>query len=212
MGRNFQWILRTAYRRPFLWIILLGLLVYIRNIFFGFVYFDDNVLVLDNLFFLKSLSNLPSTFTMEVFHVLHASAAYYRPLLTISYMLDAQISGVSPIFYHLTSVVIHIVNACLIYILFNKLRIKKELSLIFSLVFVVHPILAQAVSWIPGRNDSLLALFLIPSFIFFIDYFENMRLRSYFLHMIFFYARSFYKRISNIYPNCLFICRIYLWL
>ena len=47
-----------------------------------------------------------------------------------------------------------------------------------ALIFVAHPVLTQAVSWIPGRNDSLLLLFVLSSFIFLIN-------RSLFLHFIF---------------------------
>ena len=43
----------------------------------------------------------------------------------------------------------------------------------FALIFAVHPALNQAVAWIPGRNDSLLALFVLASALAFVRYVEN---------------------------------------
>lgn len=187
-------------RKPYCWLVLIGFVVYFQSLFFGFTYFDDNVLILDNLFYLQNIGNIFKSFTLEVFHVLHASAAYYRPLLTISYMIDAQFSGPNPFFYHFSSVAIHVVNACLLFVLLGRLKMKKAPAFLFSIIFVIHPILTQAVSWIPGRNDSLLALFVIPSFIYFIDYLETKKNKSFLLHLGFFAACLFTKESSIFIP------------
>lgn len=79
-------------------IFFLGFTFYLPSLFFDFSYFDDNVLVLDNLYFLKNLGNFFKAFQIEVFHIHNFSAAYYRPILTLSFMFDALISGKSPFF------------------------------------------------------------------------------------------------------------------
>ena len=120
---------------PYFWIILFGFLVYSRSIFFGYTYLDDHVLILENLFFLRDPGNIVKTFTQEVFHILHSSAAYYRPMLTISFMFDSWISGASPLFYHFTNVVIHVISSSLVYLLFVKLKHSKWFALTFALIF-----------------------------------------------------------------------------
>ena len=180
-------------KNPYFFIAVISFLVYARSFFFGFTYFDDNVLILDNLFFLKNIGNFFNTFTMEVFHVLHASAAYYRPMLTISYMMDAIFAGENPFLYHFTSVLIHILNSCLVYLALKKLKLSKDLSFIMAAIFTVHPILIQGVSWLPGRNDTLLSLFILPSLIFFIDYFEKQNNKYLILHFLFFALALFTK-------------------
>ena len=199
-----------AGKRPYLWIFFIGFVLYARNLFFGFTYFDDNVLILENLFFLKDLSNFFKSFTMEVFHVLHSSAAYYRPMLTISYMLDAQVSGESAFFYHFSSVVIHTINSCLVYVLLSRFNFKKVTAFVFSLVFTVHPVLIQAVSWIPGRNDSLLALFLLPSVIFFMDFLEKGKARDLYLHFLFIALAFFTKESALLIPILLVIYSLFI--
>lgn len=79
-------------------LFITAFILYLPSLFFGFSYFDDNVLVLDNLRFLKNLGNIFQAFQQEVFHIQHFSAAYYRPILTLSFMFDAQLSGTSPFF------------------------------------------------------------------------------------------------------------------
>ena len=186
---------------PYFWIIGLGALTYFWTIFFGFTYFDDNALILDKLFFLRNITNIPTAFVTDVFRVLHSAAAYYRPLLTLSFMFDAQLSGSSPFVYHLTNVVIHVVTSCLVFIFLQKIKIRKETSFLFSIIFAVHPVLAQAVAWIPGRNDSLLALFSLLAFIFFINFIEFGKAKDAVWHLVFFAAALFTKESGLLIPG-----------
>lgn len=188
--------------KPFLWISVLGFLLYLPSLFFDFSYLDDNVLILDNLNFLTNASNLFRAFGQDVFHVLYFPTAYYRPILTISFMFDSWIAGATPFFYHLSNILIHILTANLVFIFLRKINIKQELSFLGALIFAVHPVLTQAVSWIPGRNDSLLLLFVLSSFIFLIN-------RSLFLHFTFF-ALAIFTKESAIVLIPLFV--FYIWL
>jgi hypothetical protein len=181
---------------PYIWIIGLGVLTYIWTVFFGFIYFDDNALILDNLLFLRNLANIPVAFVTDVFHVLHSPAAYYRPLLTVSFMFDSLISGSSPFFYHLTNVVIHIVTSCVVFIFMQKIKIKKEIGFLLSVIFVVHPAISQAVAWIPARDDSLLTLFSLLSVIFFINFIDSGKVKNAVWHLIFFAAALFTKELG----------------
>ena len=151
--------------KPYFWIAVVGFLLYARTVLFKFVYLDDNSLILDNFFFIRRLSNIAAAFRNDVFISSSFADAYYRPLLTTSFILDAQLSGQSPVLYHLSNIIYHIIASMLVYKLFKTLKIKKDTSLILALVFVVHPVLTQAVAWIPGRNDSLLTIFFISSFL-----------------------------------------------
>ncbi|MFH0855806.1 MAG: tetratricopeptide repeat protein [Candidatus Omnitrophota bacterium] len=186
-----------------------GLLVYFKSLFFGFTYLDDNALVINNHNFLSRLSNVLEAFRHEVFHILHSSAAYYRPLLTVSLLFDAQLGGTNPFIYHLTNIIIHLAASCLVFKFFSKLGYPFRPALFFSLLFSVHPVLAQAVSWIPGRNDSLLALFGLASFIFFLDFLETKKIRYCLAHIFFFCLALFTKESALMLMP---VCILYYWL
>lgn len=81
----------------------------------------------------------------------------------------------NPFFYHLTNLLIHLANSILVFIFLGRLKVSKEISFFFSVVFAVHPVLAQAVVWLAGRKDSLLNFFVLFSFIFLIDFLEKRK-------------------------------------
>ena len=191
---------QNLFRNPYFLIVLLGFLVYLPSLFFNFTYLDDNVLILDNYYFLKNISNIFEAFKQQVFPIQSSPAFYYRPMLTISYMLDAQFGDVSSFRYHLTSLIIHLVNSCLVFYFFKKLNYKKNISLFFSIIFAVHPVLTQATAWLPGRNDSLLALFVLASFIFFIKFLELKKIKYFFWHLLFFALALFTKELAVFLP------------
>ena len=170
--------------RPYTWLAGLGFLLYSPSIWFDFVYLDDNVLILRDIHNLSNLGNIAQIFRQGVFNILHSGDTYYRPIPTLFLMLDAQISGTSPIMYHITNIVLHLVNVCLIFTLLNKIGFKKMPSFLTSLFFVVHPALVSAVAWIPGRNDSLLAIFIYLAFLNLINYLATDKIRQSAIYLV----------------------------
>jgi len=82
-------------------------------------------------------------------------------------VLDALSSGVNPHGYHLTNVALYAVAGALAYALFRTLALGRPMAFAGALAFATHPALAPAAAWIPGRNDSLLAVFVLASWIAF---------------------------------------------
>src|SRR3989344_2289931 len=123
---------------PFSIIVSFGFILYFQDFFFNFSYLDDNNLILDNQYFLSNLANFFKSFSIDVFYVFNHSAFYYRPLLTISLMFDFQLGGTFPFIYHFTNVALHLLSAGLLFIFLKKLDYKKELSFLFSIIFLIH--------------------------------------------------------------------------
>ena len=199
--------------RPYIWLIGLGALLYLPIVWFDFVYLDDNVLILRDIRTLTNLGNITQIFKQGVFNILHNGDAYYRPIPTLSLMIDAQISGADPSMYHLSNVALHLVNICIIFILLQKFGLKKSLSLLASLFFLVHPALVSSVAWIMGRNDSLLALFVLLSILCLINFLtKDYTWRSMIrlaLHQTFFLLALFTKENGLVLP---LIIIIYFWI
>ncbi len=191
-----KWIEKNIFwgNRPYVLILTLGFFTYAQSLFFNFTYLDDNSLILDNFGFISHLSNFFQAFRQDVF--LSLVDSYYRPIMTLSLMLDAQIGGNSPFIYHFSNIVIHLISACLLFLIFKKLNYRRELSLFFALVFAVIPVLSQAVGWVPGRNDSLLALFIFSAFIFFLKFIESKKKSHFAAYAVFFALALFTKETS----------------
>lgn len=178
---------------PYLLIVIAGLLVYARTVSFGFTYLDDQKLILENSKFLSDLSNAASAFRQDVLDGPGGKGIYYRPVLTLSFMLDARLRGDSPVVYHLTNLILHLAASCLVFVFLKRLRYDDGIAAFFSLIFVVHPALTQGVAWIPGRNDILLTIFVLSSFICFLGFLEGKGLKCYMGHIFFLVLALFTK-------------------
>src|SRR3989339_2044527 len=121
--------------KPFFWIMVIGFLLYLSTLFFNFSYLDDNNLILDNQYFLSNPANIFQSFLTDVFLIFNHSAFYYRPLLTISLIFDYQIGGASPLIYHFSNVIFHLISSCLVFVFLTKLNYKKTLAFLFSIIF-----------------------------------------------------------------------------
>ena len=134
-------------------LILLGLIIlsYAHNLWFGFTYIDDNLIVFDQYDKIKSVSQIPSAFING-----YLFDNYYRPIVMISFILDTAIAGQSSLMYHLTNIILHVIVTFIIYKILLLVGVKEIVSLIASAFFAVHPLNVSAVSWIVGRNDLLL--------------------------------------------------------
>ena len=195
-GRLERWLLRGW--RPYLWIALLGLLVYGRSLSFGFTSLDDVHLVRSNYAQLGDLRNAGRAFASDVFW--KRPGAYYRPLLTLSLMADAQWSGTNARGYHLTNILLHALAACLLFLLLQGLGASRLPSFLAALLFACHPVLAQAVCWIPGRNDILLAIAVWCGLLALIRYTKDGSARWLALHGLALLLALFVKELAVVLP------------
>ena len=172
----------------YLIIAIVSFLVYYNALNNDFV-FDDESVVQNNQSIL-TLANIPKFFTAEEgFH--KVIGRYYRPVVSSLYAVDYAIWGMNPFGFHLTNVIIHVFASLLLLMVLMKLfsDFKNGLlaALIGSLIFAVHPIHTEAVSWISGRTDSLATLFFLLSFLFYIKFSEEDNNKKFLLISLFAY-------------------------
>lgn len=199
VASNWKKIFLTSWH-PYVLIIIIGFIVYARTLSYDFTYFDDDTLILQNENLLQDLSYLPIAFQEDVFRAPKSSAGYYRPLLTLSFMVDAFLGEMRPFVYRCTNLLLHLLSACLLFLFLEKLYKQRSLNLFFALLFTVHPALTQAIAWIPGRNDSLLAVFALSAFIAFLNFLRTKSLKWYLLHILLFTAAIFSKESGIFLP------------
>jgi protein O-mannosyl-transferase len=157
---------------------LVPLALYARVATFEFVQADDTDLIRGNIGFLQDLGNIPAAFARGYFDVEGQTAGrktYYRPLVIVSFMVDAQVRGADPHGYHLTNVLLHVLTVMLLFVVLRRLKAPDTPALVLALLFAVHPANVQAVAWIPGRNDTLMAAMALASIIAFVEYRRTRR-------------------------------------
>lgn len=93
---------------------------------------------------------------------------YYRPLTTLSFAIDYQMWGLNPLGFHLTNTLLHALAAVLVFLILRELKLKDNLALAVALVFALHPLQAQAVTYMNSRGDSSYTFFAFVSVLLFI--------------------------------------------
>jgi tetratricopeptide (TPR) repeat protein len=135
------------------------------NSFRNELLWDDLHLIVDNPA-IKHWSRVPGLFLTELFP--HGTLSnYYRPLQALTYLIDYSIWGLHPLGYHLTNVLLHVGVALLLQRLVALLLQNATAGLIAALLFAVHPIHTEAVTYVAGRSDPLSALFMLAALLWF---------------------------------------------
>lgn len=140
--------------------------VYANSLGGDFVYDDKPMILAYDL--VKDPGNIPKAFVSPT--SLYGNVNYYRPVQTISYITDHYLWGEFPAGYHFTNVVWHIGAVLLVYALVLTLYGARGLALAVSLMFAAHPVNSSVVSYVAGRADAMLCVFLIACLIFHIKH------------------------------------------
>lgn len=162
-------------------VAILAIAIYLPALRHGYTLMDDYGLIVENYSLIGNIGNVAKAFKADAFG---SNGALYRPLLTISFMLDALYSGKSAWGFHLTNILLHAVSCCLLFYLLLSLNYSARVSFIAASVFSIHPVLVQAVAWVPGRNDILLTVWVLGAFLFWIRYLEGRRNLWLALHLL----------------------------
>ena len=191
-------VLEFSIPYPLLWLSLAVVIVYFPTFFYKFTELDDSIFIREFRAYNEDLHNLVTSFQRGVFDAI--KDPYYRPLFLDSMILNYKISdgGTNIGIYHIVNVLFHVVNVSLLYRLFCKLEQTALYAFILALIFAVHPVLSQAVAWIPGRNDTLLAIFTLSFFINVISYTNTGKLQFLLLSTIFLILAFFTKETAVI--------------
>ena len=133
------------------------------------VNYDDGEYILRNPF-LRSLSfetvrQLLSTFYMGNYH----------PLTMVSLALDYQLGGLNPLVYHLTNLLLHLVNTTLVSTLVLMLTRNRTVTVIAALLFGVHTLHVESVVWASERKDVLYAAWYLAALISYVTYVDGKR-------------------------------------
>jgi tetratricopeptide (TPR) repeat protein len=166
---------------------------------FEFSTLDDTNIISAHYDVIGDIRNIAQSFTNDAF-ITNEGAQFYRPMQTISFMLDAQLGGKEAWIYHLSNLIWHILVVVALFFFLNMIGIKKEISFLLTLFFSINPLFANAVAWVPARGDILLCFFSLLSFITFLEYFRTRKSIYILLHAIVFLPAVFSKETVVVLP------------
>jgi hypothetical protein len=116
---------------------------------FGFLDWDDNIHVTQNAaVFAPDTVSLRDKLTTP-------ALGYPIPITIATYAFEVRVLGLAPWHFHLLNVVAHVVSCALVFLLALRIRLTRIGALCAMLLFGLHPVAAEPVSWVTGRKDLL---------------------------------------------------------
>lgn len=125
---------------------------------------------------------------------------FYRPLTSFSYWLDFKVWGLNPAAFHLSNILLHVLNSILLLGLLLRLGFGRPASLSGALLFSVFPAHFENVSWISGRTDLLSFLFAALSLLFFLGFLEKKGVFRLIVSSLFYLAALLSKENVILFP------------
>ena len=93
---------------------------------------------------------------------------FFRPVGGLALAVTAWWAGADPFFWHLASLVIHLANSVLVFLLIRRLFSNRLAALVAAILFAIHGTRPEAVTWIAGRFDLISSFFVLAGLLLFV--------------------------------------------
>lgn len=173
---------RVSPKTPFSygkWLAVGALIVALFVAFSGgfdnqFVDWDDNVYVAKDYLVTDPKGHFGEAFKSHV-------ALNYHPLTIVSMMINASISGTETAkSFIVTNFIIHLLNTLLVFWLIMLLTKRRLMASFFvALLFAIHPMRVESVTWVSERKDVLYGFFFIAGCISYLYYLDAEKKTKY---------------------------------
>ncbi len=160
--------------KPYIILLMLIIAAFANSMDNSFVW-DDYMAIADNPNIDIPAKGMLSLFTAG-FHKSAGAAeypqAYYRPVLSLYFILNYKIWGANPTGFHIANIILYAITIIFLYrtglILFTNSGKKRLISLAGAAVFAVHPV-NSAMAGRAASGEILLGFFIILSLYFFLS-------------------------------------------
>lgn len=146
---------------------------------FQFISLDDPLYVTNNNQVHKGLSleSIAWAFSLSK----QGEVTNWHPLTWISHMMDYQLFGLNAGMHHLVNVLLHIVNAILLYLVLRWMTGSVWKSAFVASIFALHPVNVDSVAWIAERKNLLSTTFWMLTLITYFFYTKKQNVLMYLL-------------------------------
>ncbi|MBI2446917.1 MAG: tetratricopeptide repeat protein [Parcubacteria group bacterium] len=171
-------------------LIIITLLAYVKVFRAEFVY-DDYAFIVNN----KDIQNFkpfskfflsPNIFTGSNYHTETGGGKNWRPIASLAFAAQYASFGKNPSGFHFTSILLHIFNLILVYILAMKLTRRIGIAAITTAFWALHPTATEAVSWVANQSSLIFFGFFILAVLALFKFTDNYQKKYLFISYLFF--------------------------
>jgi len=147
--------------RNIIFLIIITFGIFANTLGNKFVYDDAHFIVNNDS--IKNLKNIPSFFTS--FRTFSSKGEFYiyRPMSTVNYAVDYALWKLNPLGFHLSSVLWHVLNVMMLYLVIGLILKNNRAAFIAALLFAVHPVQTESVAWVSQLSTLISTFFLLGS-------------------------------------------------
>ncbi len=157
--QSVQSLWRTTWFKPAMALIAIVFALYCPSLSYEFVNWDDPWYVINNPFN-KSWDWV--TLKAIATEVINRN---YAPLTMFALLVEHTVFGVEPAGYHAVNMLLHGVNAGLVYVLVKQLTGRASVGLWTAVIFAVHPVQIESVVWVSSLKGLLCSTFILAHLI-----------------------------------------------
>ncbi len=103
----------------------------------------------------------------------------YHPLTLISLAIDYHLGGSDPLLYHLHNIGLHLANVAIVFYFSFLCSRRLDVSFLVSLLFGIHPMHHEVVTWVSARKDLLSTLYYFASLSAYVHYLQTEKKQFY---------------------------------
>lgn len=154
-------------------ILILTVIVFSNSLDNDFITeLDDDIYILNN--------DLVKDLSAEGFKNIFSQfiSGNYHPFTILSFAFEYKFFGFNPKPYHMNNLILHLINIILVFYLIFLLTNKLEVASFVAVIFAVHPMHVESVSWITERKDLLYSLFYLWALIKYIHYTQDSKRKN----------------------------------
>src|SRR6202158_3423493 len=148
-------------------LVLVTFVVYSGSLSFVFVW-DDWPQIVNNPI-IRTWSNLPLAFGSDFWSRVGRQQVSYRPLCVAWSMLNYTLFGLRPWGWHLGAVLLHVGAVAAVFWLVRRLGLEYWTAALAALIFALHPVHIEPVTWISAASDTMVTLFAALAFAAFLN-------------------------------------------
>lgn len=135
---------------------------------YEFIAMDDSMYVVDNPDIQKGLSRQGISWAATTLYT-----ANWHPLTWLSLMADYELYGFTAAGYHISNLLLHILNTLLLFLVLWRMTGETWKCLAVAALFGIHPLNIESVAWIAERKNLLSTLFWLLTLLAYIRYTES---------------------------------------
>lgn len=168
--------------------LLISIALYIQGVGYKYV-LDDTIVIAENNFVKKGLFGIGDILATDSFQGYFGEqknlvqGARYRPLSIITFAIEHQFVGLSPVTSHLLNIIFYALTVFVSFLVLRRLFQEKVKSkklffnaaFLTSIIYLVHPIHVEAVANVKGRDEILSMLLSMYTFLLALKYIDTTK-------------------------------------